>query len=103
MNFFSIIFVFTFLVSFSRPVQLPGESSGKQTISKKSDNINHCLKPDRPSPDLLSCFGNQMLEKMQDLEESEVFNLVDGVTLKRDEAGPRDISNYLDKNPLDFR
>ncbi|XP_077287701.1 osiris 10a [Arctopsyche grandis] len=44
-----------------------------------------------------------MLEKLQDLEEKEEFNLSEGVTMKRDESGPRDISNFLDKDPTDFR
>lgn len=102
-NICRVVFIITFLISCTRPVQLPGEPTAKQTISKKSSTLNFCYKPDTPSSDLFTCVGHQMLEKLQDLEEKEEFNLAEGVIMKRDESGPRDISNYLDKDPMDFR
>jgi hypothetical protein len=100
----NLVLIIIFIIPCSKPVQLSGESItlSKKTVSK-FDNINVCLKPDRPTNDYFSCFGHQMLRKLQDLEDREEFNLVDGVSMRRDESGPRDISNFLDKNPLDYR
>lgn len=100
-NKFSLAIIAAFLVSYTKEVQLLNDVP-TNTISK-SIEFNACLKPDRPSGGLVTCFGHQALRQLQDLEEREEFALADGVSLKRDDAGPRDISNFLDRDPMDFR
>ncbi|KAF9819272.1 hypothetical protein SFRURICE_000263 [Spodoptera frugiperda] len=64
--------------------------------------LNECISV-RRSTEIGECFGKELLTKLNKYDEADSFSLATGVSFVRDEKTPRDISAFLDKDPMDFR
>ncbi|CAH2268234.1 jg22293 [Pararge aegeria aegeria] len=70
--------------------------------NEEGSQLNECLSVSDRS-EVGVCFGKELLNKLNDYDETDSFSLVTGVSFVRDEKLPRDIGNFLDKDPMDFR
>lgn len=95
------------ILSFSKsilPVQLhlqEGEEISENNV--ENSKLNDCLKSQSGNQDLGVCFGKEILNNLNKYEEADTFSLATGVSFVRDEKTPRDITSFLDKDPMDFR
>ncbi|CAG4970433.1 unnamed protein product [Colias eurytheme] len=81
------------------PIQLQqGETLEGNNVD--NTNLNACLNEERGAA---VCFGKELLHKLNNYDEADSFSLANGVSFVRDEKTPRDISAFLDKDPMDFR
>ncbi|XP_038219393.1 uncharacterized protein LOC119837737 [Zerene cesonia] len=84
-----------------KPIQLQqGETIEGNNV--EGTNLNACLSEERGAA-LGVCFGKELLHKLNNYDEADSFSLASGVSFVRDEKTPRDISAFLDKDPMDFR
>lgn len=70
--------------------------------SSLEDTFRYCLLSQSQST-LGHCFGVGAMNKLQSLENSPEFDLVDGVTLTRDAREFREAYNFADGDPSSFR
>ncbi|XP_072935186.1 uncharacterized protein Osi10a isoform X2 [Epargyreus clarus] len=103
---FSVKFACFFLLSMIInviPIQLELQE-GEELKGNNVDNsqLNECINGHRNS-EVGVCFGKEILNQLNNYEESDTFSLATGVSFVRDEKTPRDISSFLDKDPMDFR
>lgn len=83
------------------PIQLQeGEEFKENNV--EGTQLNDCISSSGRS-EIGVCFGKELLNKLNDYDETESFSLATGVSLIRDEKTPRDIGSFLDKDPMDFR
>lgn len=83
------------------PIQLSNQDDLKENNLGNSE-LNQCLSVERGFR-VGACFGKEVLNKLNTYDETDSFSLATGVDLVRDEKAPRDIGNFLDKDPMDFR
>ncbi|XP_004926136.1 uncharacterized protein LOC101744363 [Bombyx mori] len=85
------------------PIQLSlqeGEEINENVV--QGSKLNECLN-DRRGAEVGVCFGKELINRLNEYEDSDTFSLATGVALVRDEKTPRDIGTFLDKDPMDFR
>ncbi|XP_026492481.2 uncharacterized protein Osi10a [Vanessa tameamea] len=83
------------------PIQLQeGEELKENNV--EGSQLNQCLSGSGRS-EIGVCFGKELLNKLNDYDETETFSLATGVSFVRDDKTPRNFGNFLDKDPMDFR
>ncbi|XP_026323050.1 uncharacterized protein LOC113232513 isoform X3 [Hyposmocoma kahamanoa] len=99
----SLVFslMLTLLVIEVIPIQLQDEEELKENNVEDSE-LNQCISVHR-STEIGSCFGKELLNRLNQYNEAESFSLSTGVSFVRDEKTPRDFGSFLDKDPMDFR
>lgn len=77
---------------------------GETVIPNNSleDTFRYCLLSQAKGT-LGHCFGVGAINKLQSLENSPEFDLVDGVTLTRDAREFREVYNFAEGDPTNFR
>lgn len=67
------------------------------------DEFGSCLKSDT-SPSLKSCFGQQLLQTLNNFETIPDFELSEGIVYEKDDTVmSRSAANFLEQDPLDYR
>ncbi|XP_052744882.1 urease accessory protein UreE [Bicyclus anynana] len=82
-------------------MQMPNGEEYKRN-SVDGSQLNDCLSVTERS-EMGVCFGKELLNRLNDYDETDSFSLATGVSFVRDEKLPRDIGSFLDKDPMDFR
>lgn len=83
------------------PIQLQEGEEYKEN-NLEGSQLNDCLGGAGRS-EIGVCFGKELLNRLNDYDETESFSLANGVSFVRDDKTPRDIGSFLDKDPMDFR
>lgn len=95
------VVLLSILICIVNPIQLQeGEEIKKNDV--ENADLNQCLSVQRGA-DVGTCFGKELLNKLNKFDEAESFSLANGIDFVRDEKTPRDFGSFLDKDPLDFR
>lgn len=69
----------------------------------ETDIFGSCIKS-HENPGIKSCFGQQLIQYLNDFESSSNYTLTEGVLLNKDDSiMPRNVPNFLDQDPLDYR
>lgn len=99
----SFVYSLTLMLSVTEviPIQLQQGEELKENNVEDSE-LNQCINVHR-STEVGVCFGKELLNKLNQYDEAESFNLANGVSFVRDEKTPRDFGSLLDKDPMDFR
>lgn len=50
-----------------------------------------------------TCLGVGALSKLQSIDDDPAYNVLDGITLLRNEHLPRSAGSFLDRDPTNFR
>lgn len=67
------------------------------------DEFGTCLKSNA-SPNLKSCFGQQLLQTLNNFETISDFELSEGIVFEKDDTVmSRSAANFLEQDPLDYR
>ncbi|XP_050304678.1 uncharacterized protein LOC126742150 [Anthonomus grandis grandis] len=71
------------------------------------ETFKQCLISYQPSNNLQRCLGVGAITKLQSLDSSPEFDLIDGLTISRSTAASQEfreeVYNYADQDPSDFR
>ncbi|KAL1494625.1 hypothetical protein ABEB36_010195 [Hypothenemus hampei] len=69
------------------------------------DTFRQCLAAYHPQNDLRRCFGIGTISRLQILDSSPEFDIIDGLTFSKDPTQElrEDSYNYAEQNPADFR
>lgn len=71
-------------------------------VTEVEDSFKQCLVS-QPVGSLGYCIGVGAISKLQSWDNNPEFDLVDGLTLSRDEQQYREGYNFMDSNPNDLR
>ncbi|CAG4964218.1 unnamed protein product [Parnassius apollo] len=85
------------------PIQIDlqeGEEINENNV--QVSQLNECLSVKRGA-EVGVCFSKELLANLNQYDEADSFSLATGVTFIRDEKTPRNLGNFLDKDPMDFR
>lgn len=66
------------------------------------ESFRQCLVS-RPANGFGYCMGVGAITKLQNMDGDPEFDLVDGITLTRDQQQFREVHNFADTDPSDFR
>lgn len=69
------------------------------------DTFKQCIAAQQPDNDLKRCVGFGAISRLQSLDSSPAFDLLDGLTLSRDitQEYREGAYNFADLDPSDFR
>lgn len=67
------------------------------------DEFGTCLKSNA-SPSLKSCFGQQLIQTLNNFETISDFEISEGIVFEKDDTVmSRSTPNFLEHDPLDYR
>lgn len=67
------------------------------------DEFGTCLKSN-PSPSLKTCFGQQLIQSLNNFETVSDFEISEGIVFEKDDTVmSRSVPNFLEQDPLDYR